>query len=179
MPDLRNNLLKRGWAKEEVDRAMNIMNSEEKRLKHIRYNVGTNFVVYWAVLLVLTIANFLVSIMLIPFLLVMKPFLVEIIVGVMGLVFGLLFNLVIRDIEHIETKHHLAAAVFIPAIAIINIFVVVNVANAITARIKIPLAQNPIFVSLIYVVMFLLPYGLNMLREFLSRNNNVLQSKSP
>lgn len=170
MPEnLGDRLLKRGWAKEEVDKAMSIMHSEEKRTKHIKYNVNMSFIVYWTVLLVLTIANFLVSVMLVPFLLVMKPFLVELIVAVMGLIFGLLFNMVIRDIEHIETKHHLAAAIFIPAVAIINIFVVVNVANAIATRIKIPMQQNPVFVSLIYVVMFLLPYGFGMLKEVLTK----------
>lgn len=176
MADLRERLLSRGWAQEEVDKAMGIMHSEEKKLKHMKYNVNISFVVYWTVLLVLTISNFLVSMMLVPFLLVMKPFMVEITVGIMGFVFGLLFNHVIRDIEHIEAKHHIAAAVFIPAVAIINIFVVVNVANAIAARIRLPLQQNPIFISVIYVAMFILPYGFTLIKDSVRRKPRQMQS---
>ena len=165
----KEKLISRGWAEEEAEKAHNIIHSEEKRLKHIKYNVSMSFVVYWTVLLVLTLANFVVSILLIPFLLILKPVLLELIVATLGLIFGLLFNLVIRDIEHVEIKHHLMAAVFIPAVAIINIFVVVSVANSIAERIKIPLEQNPVFTSVIYVVMFLLPYGFSSLRGFLKR----------
>lgn len=169
MPDsLKDRLISRGWAEEEAEKTMQIIHSDEKKLKHIGYKTSMNFVVYWTVLLVLTLANFVVSIVLVPFLLILKPFFVEIIAGVLGAIFGLLFNLIIRDIEHIETKHHLAAAIFIPAVAIINIFVVVNVSNSIAQRINLPLKQNPIFVCLIYVAMFLLPYGISSLKDFLS-----------
>lgn len=168
MPDtLKEKLMGRGWAEEEAERTMQLIHSEEKKLKHIEYKISMNFIVYWTVLLVLTLANFVISIILVPFLLILKPFLVELIVAFLGIIFGLLFNLVIRDIEHIETKHHLAAAVFIPAIAIINIFVVVSIANSIAERIRIPLQQNPVFVSVVYVFMFLLPYGISSFREFL------------
>lgn len=173
---LKERLRSRGWAEEELDKATNIMHSEEKRLKHIQYDVSMNFVVYWTVLLVLTLANFVVSILLVPFLLILKPFLLELIVAVLGLIFGLLFNLVTRDIEHIETKHHLTAAVFIPAVGIINIFVVVSVANSIATKIKIPLVQNPVFTSIVYATFFLLPYGYSSFREFLKRRKKEISA---
>lgn len=166
---LKEKLLKKGWPIEEVERTLHIMQSDDKKEKHVEYRTSMNFVVYWTVLLVLTLANFMVSIVLVPFLLILKPFLVEIMVAMLGLVFGLLFNLVIRDIENIETKHHLAAAVFIPAIAVINIFVMISIANRIAGLIRLIMHQNPIFVSLIYVAMFLLPYSMSSLKDFLRK----------
>ncbi|MFO8016377.1 MAG: hypothetical protein R6U32_04685 [Candidatus Woesearchaeota archaeon] len=164
---IKDRMIRRGWPEEEAEQAMQIINSEEKKEKHKHFKMSMNFVVYWTVLLVLTLANFVISIVLVPFLLVLKPFLVEMIVAVMAIIFGLLFNLVVRDIEHIETKHHVAAAVFIPAVAIINIFIMVNIANTIAERIDLSLQQNPVFVSLIYAAVFLLPYGFTSLREYL------------
>lgn len=165
--NLKERLIRKGWAEEEAEKTMQIMHSEEKKLKHAHYKVKMNFVVYWTVLLVLTLANFVISIVLVPFLLVLKPFLVEMIVAVLGIVFGLLFNLVVRDIEHIETRHHVAAAVFVPAIAIINIFVMVSIANSMAVRINITALQNPVFIAVVYAAAFLIPYSANSFRDFL------------
>jgi len=166
---LREKLIERGWSEEEVKKAHQIMYGEERKPEHIIYKMNMNLVVYWTTLLVLTIANFLISIILIPFLLVIKPFFVELIVVSLGLILGLMFNHILRNIEHIEVKHHVAAAVFVPAVAIINIFVMVTIANAVAVRIKIPMQQNAVFVAIAYTVAFLLPYSIGSFREFLSR----------
>ncbi|MCX6706619.1 MAG: hypothetical protein NT001_00570, partial [Candidatus Woesearchaeota archaeon] len=102
----RERLVEKGWAEDEIKKTMNMVYGEGKQEKHIEYKKEMNKVVYWATLLVLTIANFLISIVLIPFLLVMKPYQLGMIAGLLGFMFGLMFNLIVRDIEHIETKHH-------------------------------------------------------------------------
>ena len=165
MADITENLRKKGWSNEEIEKTIDIMDSEEKQQKHVQMKKDMNKVIYWTVLLVLTIGNFLISIIMIPFLLLLETYQVEVIVITIGLVFGLLFNLIIRDIEHIEPKHHLGAAVFIPALAIINIFVMVSVANSFSARLSLETSKNPVVVSLFYIGAFILPYVLSSLKS--------------
>ena len=162
---LREKLLERGWTEEEIKKTLDMLYSEEKAEKHIEYRKQTNLVIYWTTILVLTIANFLVSVVLIPFLLVLKPYQLEIVVAILGLVLGLLFNLIIRDIEHIEAKHHLIAAVFIPAVALINVFVMVTIANNFATRLNLQMHENPVFISLIYIATFLIPYTYSQFKE--------------
>ena len=166
MPAITDNLKEKGWSEEEIEKALQIMHAEEKQQKHIHIKKDMNRTIYWTVLLALTIGNFLISIIMIPFLLVLETFQVEVIVTVIGLVFGSLFSLIIRDIEHIEPKHHLAAAVFIPAIAIINIFVMVSVANTFSLRMDFDTTKNPVIVSIFYVGAFLVPYIIGALKDF-------------
>ncbi len=155
----------KGWSEEEIKNALNKVYSPEKEEKHIEYKKEMNKVVYWTTLLVLTVANFLVSIVLIPFLLVLKPYQLGMIVAVMGLVLGLLFNLVIRDVEHIETKHHVVAAIFIPSVALINVFVMVSIGNSLSQTLGIAGHENPVLISLAYICAFLVPYIISEFRE--------------
>ncbi|MCX8146963.1 MAG: hypothetical protein N3D84_00670 [Candidatus Woesearchaeota archaeon] len=143
--------------------------SEGKAEKHLEFKKRFNFTVYWTVLLVLTIGNFLISVILIPFLLVFKPVHLALIVSILGIIFGLMFNLIIRDIEHIEKEHHLIAAIFIPSIALINIFVMVNIANNLAARLKLPAHENAFLISLLYVIVFIIPYVFSEIKDFLKK----------
>ena len=164
----RERLVEKGWAEDEIKKTMGMVYGEGKQEKHIEYKQEMNKVVYWVTLLVLTIANFLISIVLIPFLLVMKPYQLGIIVGLLGFMFGLMFNLIVRDIEHIETKHHVVAAIFIPSIALINVFVMVSISNNLSARLGL-VQENPIIISLIYVAAFLAPYIFSEFKEAASK----------
>ncbi|MCX6706618.1 MAG: hypothetical protein NT001_00565, partial [Candidatus Woesearchaeota archaeon] len=60
------------------------------------------------------------------------------------------------------------AAIFIPAIALINVFVMVTISNNLSARLGL-VQENPIIMSLIYVAAFLLPYIVSEFREAASR----------
>ena len=73
----------------------------------------------------------------------------------LGLAFGLLFELLIRGVENLETKHHLFLGIIIPVIAVIN-FIIVS--NNMKAFIGIENPQNPVIVGIVYAVAFMLPY---------------------
>ncbi len=126
--------------------------------KYKNYTTETNRILYWMSLLVLTISNFVISIVLIPFLLTINNYFLYIIIILLGIIFGSLFELLIEDIEHLNKKHHAIALIFIPAIAIINIFVTVNIANNINQFLKFNIIHEPIIISAIYVISFLTPY---------------------
>jgi len=162
---LRGRLLKKGWKEEEIDKTLVMLHGSGKQEKHLSFKKEVNITLYWTTLLLLTVCNFLISIILIPFLMVTKPFQLDITFGVLGFVFGLFFNHIIRDVEHIEVRHHLIAAVFIPAVALINVFIMVNVANSFADKFAFARHQNPVFVSLIYIAAFLVPYVIGLVRS--------------
>ncbi|MBW2999066.1 chloride channel protein [Candidatus Woesearchaeota archaeon] len=161
---LQEKLLEKGWHEEEVAEAVKILGSEEAKKKNIIFYQQMSPITYWTMLIVAIIGNLIISMVLIPFLIVLPNFKLYVIIGVIGFAFGALFNLLLRSIENIDYKHHIVAGIFIPAIAVVNIYVITTLANSLSFSIEKGLIrttlfhQNPILVSLIYVGAFVLPY---------------------
>ncbi|MBI1969907.1 hypothetical protein HYS48_04395 [Candidatus Woesearchaeota archaeon] len=166
---LKERLLEKGWSRAEAERTQQLLFSPEKQEKHIAFKQETNKIVYWSVILILVILNLLIIFVLLPILILADPTFVEVIVIFLGLIFGWIYNLLISDIEHIEARHHIVAAMFIPAVAILNIFIVVAVANGFSSKLNIPIQQHPIILSITYVTAFLLPYLITLIKEELAR----------
>lgn len=132
---------------------------EKKKKKEESIKKKMNKLVYWIALLVTIAGNLIISADLIPFLIVMKDIPLYLIIIVLGIAFGLLFNLLLKDIEHIDFKHHVIAAIFIPGIAIVNLFIITNLANRLIEILDISNVQhNPIVISIVYIIAFMLPY---------------------
>ncbi len=156
----------KGWSEEEISHAMEIMYSKEKEGKHVIYTKNMNPILYWLSLIIAIIGNLFISIILIPFLLVLSSYQLYFVIVVLALTFGTIFNFLINAIEHIETTHHIIAGAFIPAIAVITVFVMVNVSNKLSVVFQSPIHQNPVLVSILYVVAFILPYGVTRIISY-------------
>lgn len=116
-------------------------------------------IVYWLALLVTIIGNLIISAALIPFLIVMKDVQLYLIIIILGIAFGLLFDLLLRDIENIDFKHHVIAAIFIPGMAIVNLFIITNLANRLIEVLEVAnVKHNPIMISIVYIIAFMIPY---------------------
>ena len=151
-------LKEKGWSEEDIRKTEEIIERRRREDKSRTY-ISMNRVLYWSAIVVIVLGNFVISMFLIPFLLVLKKITLDIIIITIAFAFGLLFNLLVTDIEHVEKKHHLFAAIMIPLIALINFVMMVNVANSLGNAMNLPVTrQNPYFISLIYVVAFVLPY---------------------
>lgn len=153
MKDLKNYLIEKGWAKKDVNRTIKIIESAKKN-KHPQIKILDKFV-YWFSLLIAIIGNLIISISLIPVLIALKGLQLYLVIITLGLAFGLLFELVIRNIEHLETKHHILLGIMIPVIAVIN-FIIIS--NNMKKLIGIENPQNPIIVGSVYAITFILPY---------------------
>ncbi len=124
-----------------------------------------NKVVYWLALLVTIIGNLIISAALIPFLIVVKDVPLYIIIATLGIAFGLLFDLLLKDIENIDVKHHIIAVIFIPGIAIINLYIITNLANRLIEILEVTNIQhNPIIISVVYIIAFMLPYAISKIK---------------
>lgn len=164
---IEQRLAEKGWSKSEILKASSILHGKEDP-GQIYFAKQMNPIVYWMTLIVSIIANMVVSVVLIPFLLAVKDaWTLYLIVGLLALAFGFFFNLLLNDIEHIDPRHHVIAGIFIPALAIINIFIVLNVTTAIDKVLfASQFSQNAIMIAIVYVVAFIAPYGVASLIDY-------------
>lgn len=168
---LREKLREKGWKEDEIEHALSIMKPSES--KSAVFVNRMNPVLYWSALVISIIGNFLIAVAMIPFLLVLSNVQLYVVITILAISFGAMFNLLINTIEALDPSHHVIAGVFIPALAVITIFVMVNVANQISFVLQTPIHQNPIFVSVAYVVAFILPYAYTKFQEFMSQRRTL------
>ncbi|MBS3098367.1 hypothetical protein J4209_06250 [Candidatus Woesearchaeota archaeon] len=145
------------WNKKEIDKAARIISrAKEKKTKTIKF---LDSIVYWIVLVIGVIGNLIISITLIPILLTLNSIALYFIIIIIGLSFGLLFEILVRDIENIEKKHHLIISTIIPLFAIINFVVVTIIAGKLEINFMINNVKHmPFLVALVYSLSFIVPY---------------------
>ena len=162
MADLIDNLRKKGWAQDEIDRVAKIIQeAPEKKSPRLIFLDKT---VYWTGLVLAIIGNFVVSVVLIPFLILMRSFYLYLALMFMGVLFGWIFSILLIDIESIQTGQKVMAWVFIPAIGVINIYVMTNLSNFIATLMEIESGIHVAsMVSIVYVAAFMFPYSITKL----------------
>lgn len=118
----------------------------------------SNDITFWMALLVLLVSNFAISIVLIPFLIILEKVPLYLIISLIGIMFGALFKLTLESISNLENKHHYIAQFFIPALAIINIAVITVLSNKLDVLLELNIIHNPVTLGLIYALAFILPF---------------------
>lgn len=153
---LAGRLRKKGWQKEHIRKAVELINNA-KQNRHPGIKLMDSLV-YWFLLLLIAAGNFTISIGLLPLLLALEGILLYPIVIAVAMAFGLLFELAIRSIEHLEIKHHFFLALVIPLIAAINFLVMAQFARE--AQISLGMAERHDYISLsiAYTAAFIIPY---------------------
>ncbi len=171
---IEQRLAEKGWSKEEINKAANILHGKEDPGK-VYFSKQMNPVVYWLTLIVSIIANMVVSVVLIPFMLAVNNTLtLYTIVALLALAFGFFFNLLLTDLEYVDPSHHVIAGIFIPALAVINIIIVINVTTAIDRVLfGAQLEQNALAIGIIYVFSFIAPYLVTRLFDYLETRKHM------
>jgi len=148
----------KGWSKEEIKKAENILSEAEKnKHPHIK-NVEDSL--YWFTLIIGILGTVILSLIMIPILVVSNNLWTYIITGVFGFLLGALIIIIIKDLHWLERHHHLLISLLIPIVAIFNFFIVVNRVNAFNTSLGIMNLHNPVMVSIVYFICFLAPYFL-------------------
>ncbi len=153
----RQAILEKQWSDEEKEKAINIIGrAHESKSGFVLF---LDKLVYFFILFVAIAGNFVVSVVLVPFLLIMSGFYLYSTLFFIGLAFGALFNIIIHYLERLEEKHHIMAGFFIPVIALINVYIITNLSNNLVGMLRLPTTlHSPTFVSIAYVVAFVMPY---------------------
>ena len=152
-PNKKLELKEKGWSEEEIIHAENALDRAEKQDVHF------SKIVFWSALIVTIFGNFIVSLILIPFLIVLNKWVLYGIVVLLAGSIGFLYKLLIMDIGHLEKKHHISASIAVPLIALANIIGMVLVSNKFIRDLKVENVQhNPVMVAIVFAVVLILPY---------------------
>jgi len=152
-------LAERGWNETQIRRAETILNRAEP------HDIFFSKIVFWSAILLIIFANLLVSLILIPFLIVFSNWILYSIIILLAGAIGFLYNYLITDIGHLERKHHVAASIIIPLLALANMIVMIYISNRFIQDLKVknPL-HDPWLISIIFVLAFILPFLIDQMR---------------
>ena len=164
MKELYEKLKKKGWDEDEIRRALNILKYGKSTEKN--YYFYTKKMTYWAALIFLILINMILSVMFVPFLIVGKHTTIYLLIILLAAGLGYIFTFLLKDIQRNDPQHHIIAGIFMPTIALINIYIVVNLTNyfIILTEFKQEL-YSPILVTALYVISFMAPYTIIFLSE--------------
>jgi hypothetical protein len=153
-------LKKKGWNDSEIKKAEEIL---EKTHQH---DLFYSKMVFWSALVVIIFANLIVSLVLIPFLIVLNQWLLYALIVLLAGTVGFLYNFLITDIKHLERKHHVWAGIIVPILALANMIVMVLVSNKFIADVNVNNAfHNPYIIAVVFAVSFILPYLFGLVRS--------------
>jgi len=155
--ELKTRLAEKGWSKQEIKKTAHIIKkSEIKKSKKVMF---FDKYVYLISLFVGIIGNIIISIVLIPFLIGLRGFQLYLIIVVLGMSFGLFFEILIRNIENLEAKHHITAGIVIPCLALVNTYIITLFSYNISSIVGIrKVVHIPILIGFVYAVSFISPY---------------------
>lgn len=153
---LRDRLLQKGWPSEEVDYTLSVFNSGEEgksRIMKILENI-----VYWVAIIIAILGNMIIAVVLIPFFLVLPAFFLYFIVIILGLGFGLLYEILIRDIERVTGREMIIESIFIPSLALISVSFMTYFGNVLARAWSLTTIHNPFLVGFLYALVFISPW---------------------
>ncbi|MFH1317207.1 MAG: hypothetical protein ABII01_06825 [Candidatus Woesearchaeota archaeon] len=165
MKRLEHRLKSKGWNQKDIKKSIRILkNGKKNREKHIQV---LDKLIYIFIFIVAVFANIVMSIFLIPLLIVMEStssfFLIII---SLALISGVIFTFLIYEIESLEKKHHILLGIIVPLIALVNIIIIVFISNRLLDQLNtFKVHQNPIIVPVLYIIFFLLPYIISLLKN--------------
>ncbi len=157
------------WNSSEIKKAGAIF---EKINQH---DLFASKLVFASALIVIIFANLIVSLILIPFLIVLNKLILYFIIIILGGTIGFLYNFLINDINHLEKKHHLLAGIIIPLLALANLMIMVLISNRFISELNINNQQhNPLMIAIVFTIAFILPYIIDSIRIHFKKRKAVI-----
>ena len=163
--DIKEKIREKGWPEAEIERASGIM----QKSAEISGTKRIDLFVYWTALIIAIVLNVVVSGIILPMMFMIQGLSLVVMVFVIALFFGWVFYILIKDIENMELHHQIIAGLFIPAIALVNVFVIVSIGNRIIQLdmpqlLNIPVS-HPLQISIVYAIGFTVPYLISQLKK--------------
>lgn len=154
---LKESMERKGWPPKDVQKTVKILEeAPKKKTDWVKFLDAT---LYWAIFAVAVLANFIVSIVLVPLLLTMTDLWLYFTIAFIAVSFGAMMEVIIRETAWLQKKRYVIAEIFIPAIALINIYIIVQLSNKLAAVLQLPgTNQSALLVGCVYVVCFSAPH---------------------
>jgi hypothetical protein len=153
----------KGWSNKDIVSTIRILNDSSESKNHSA--IALDAAVYWIALILMIMGSIVLSIIMIPSFIALSSFALYFIIIVISYAFGTMFSILINEIEAIQGRK-IVAQVFIPALALINMYYITRVTNIFTIAMNIKNNHNPFLMSAIYAFFFIAPYFIN---EFIKK----------
>lgn len=161
---LLDTMVRKGWNKEEIEKTMQILYGDENEDKRISVKERMNMTLYWMVIFCLCVSNLAIAVLLVPVMFLIYGWPLYLIIAIIGLIFGIVFDFFVKDIENVEKKHHIFAVILIPFLCIFNIVIISLIAERLSGLLDLIVTANFFLVSIVYVVFFVSPYAISLFR---------------
>ena len=145
------------WTKDEIDKTVEILSrAKEKKTGLVRF---LDEVVYISAFVVAVLINFALSIALVPVMIAFYGIWLYLVIAMLALTFGVLFEALMRDIEALQFRHHVINTLIVPGIAVINLIIIGTVANLYEEALMVNnVPHHPLVEGVVYAIFFILPY---------------------
>jgi hypothetical protein len=152
------------WTPEIAVKTEKILGEAERRKSGWVKTVDSTL--YWLLLFLAIVANFIVSVVLVPFLLILKGATLYFSLFFIGASFGWVFSFILHGIEKLKKDQHIIASIFLPCLALINVGIFAVLSNKLIILLKLGTPpHNPVFVGAVYVLGYVLPGAIVHLRK--------------
>lgn len=149
--DLKGNLEKKGWSQPEIYRAMRALHRGTEQEKYFTQ------VLFFSTILLVLFSNIFVMVGVLFLAIIMPAWFIMCLMAIFGVIIGIVYDYLIRDIAHIEKHHHFIAGSVIPLVAVMNSFIIVYASQGISQDLGLNVAQDPVMTSVVFIVFLLIP----------------------
>jgi len=152
---------KKGWSKAELDYAHETMSKAQKTRSHRTLDS----IIMWLLFLIMVIGNIAAIALIMPLMTLFSNTVMIIILLLLGLCFGFLYDVILHDIQHLfKGHHHFFVMILIPYLSIMGGFIILNIAKAQLPNLLF-IERDPLKLSLFYVVAFMIPFAISKFIE--------------
>ena len=154
-------LKKKGWSEHEIKHATKAL-EKTKKYRHAHHNL-LNETLFWAILALSIFAIAALTYWVTPIFIYAKNTYLLPILFIIGISFGLIFQVIIKDLENLQVHHHTSILVLVPITGIIS---GVAIFGSITQpEIIGGIKHNPYVASIVFSASFLLPYIYHLVQK--------------
>ena len=119
---------------------------------------------YWLILVISIIGNFIISIVLVPVLVALEGVPLYFSIFLLSTSFGYFFTFILNSIEKLQPRQNVIAMILIPAIALINVTIITLLSNKLILLLGLKtLFHSPYLIAPLYVGGYVLPQGIKTL----------------
>lgn len=159
----------KGWSEEEIQHAREVFDeAENKKHPHMKFLEKAT---YWFLFIIIAGGTLATTWVLEPLLIVATKTQAMISFLIVGALFGTLASFIVKDIEHIQTHHHILLTGVIPVVAVAASVRIVNEVNMLTEVFQNMANHNPYILAAVFAVAALIPYFINTLYNKKRREN--------
>ena len=172
---IKKRMKENNWEDNYIEKTLEILHiAENKKRPFLKWLDKT---LIWFALLLSLIGNFIVSLVLGPMILILPLWVIIVMSIVLGICFGSLVDVLIRDIEHVTHHHYILAGIALPLIAVFNVIFVTKSLLFLSSLNKF----NELFPTFhiegvkiifpIYLISFLIPHSIYKILERIELKN--------